>query len=284
MSRFIDEFSALVEGEGFNVFRVAEIKDGVLSEHIFTPTCAALDCYSVAKAFVVTALGFLYDDGLLSPDDKIVELLGDLCPADACPEYSSLTIDMAMRHMVGLPDGYLDIDVCPPSRYGTDFLGHLLTTAPKYTPGTRSIYTDAAYYLLARTAEAVSGEPLETLMWRRLFTPLDFGEAAWSKCPQGHAMGATGLFISTSDMAKLGQLYIDGGVYDGKRILSKVWVQTVLDRGYELCRIDGDGYAKGGMYGQALLIFPKDKRVVAWHSCEKKSLDTLWRFTCEYKD
>ena len=93
---------------------------------------------------------------------------------------------------------------------------------------------------------------------------MHFEETAWSCCPLGFAMGATGLFIRSADIAKLGQLYIDGGVYGGERYLSSEWCRTVLERGYELESVAPNVYAKGGMYGQIIMINTERRLSVAW--------------------
>ena len=80
-------------------------------------------------------------------------------------------------------------------------------------------------------------------------------------------MGATGLYIRCEDMVKLGAVYLNGGEYLGKRIVSPEWVARVLDRQYEFAP-NGikDAYSKGGMNGQNLLVIPSENRVVGWQS------------------
>ena len=71
----------------------------------------------------------------------------------------------------------------------------------------------------------ISGQTVDQLLNERLFQPMRFAEAAWSRCPQGFPIGATGLYLSAGDMVKLGALYRDGGVYEGKRLLSQAWTR-----------------------------------------------------------
>ncbi len=285
MNNFIKNFQNFTEKHHYHILHAVEIKDDIESEALFIPVHTAHDCYSVAKVFVVTAIGMLYDDGLLHPDDIITERLADLCPPNMDQAYRLLTIDHTLRHCLGLPAGYLDIDISHPDAFGTDFLTHILTTPPEYTPGTVSVYTDAAYYLLARLVEKISGLSLETFLWKRLFTPLGFREAAWSKCPEGHAMGATGLYLHTADMAKLGLLYLNHGMYNNTKILSEEWVDLVLSRGYELHSCcNHTAYAKRGMYGQMLMILPEQNRVIAWHACEPENMSALTEWICHYAD
>ncbi len=283
MSGFINDFKQFAKAKGYNILSVAEIKDGVAESECFMPCSAAFDCYSVAKVFVVTAIGLLHGDGLLSLDDKVCDLLADDCPEDTLPPYRELTVDAVLRHRIGLPAGYLDIDCERPELYGTDFLRSVFTVPPTDGIGKDYAYTDAAYYVLARVVEKVAGLPLETFMWQRLFTPLAFREAAWSKCPLGHAMGATGLFLHAEDVAKLGVLYLNGGRRQGKQILSEQWVSTVLERHYELSPI-GEAYGKGGMHGQYLIIIPSEGRAVAWQSLDSRRQDALVEWVAEYKE
>lgn len=88
----------------------------------------------------------------------------------------------------------------------------------------------------------------------------------------GHTIGATGLYVHSADMVKLGKLYLDGGVYGGKRLLSRDWVELALTRhlGFDSSSIAGESH-KGGMYGQRLMLLPEFERVIAiqsYGSCE----------------
>jgi CubicO group peptidase (beta-lactamase class C family) len=195
------------------------------------------------------------------------------------PEWDRLTLDMALTHRLALPGGFLDIDCIDANSFGTDYLAYMLTWPLTGKHGGERCYTDGAYYVLARCAEVRAGMRLAAFLDRELFTPLGYREAAWSCCPMGHAMGATGLYIRTEDMAKLGEVYRTGGMYQGQRLLSEAWVQTVRTRGYELTPKAGGAVGKGGMRGQMLAIFPD--RVVAWHACGGVDTDDLLTITAQ---
>ena len=78
-------------------------------------------------------------------------------------------------------------------------------------------------------------------------------------------------------MLKLGILYLNKGIWRGTRILSEEWIDTVLERGYELSP-KGDGwYGKGGMRGQMLAIHPTLGRAVAWHAFDSVPFDAIIR-------
>ena len=107
---------------------------------------------------------------------------------------------------------------------------------------------------------------MDDYLWKHLLYSLEFREMAWSKCPKGYPMGATGLYVYTEDLVKLGELYLNQGEYRGQKLISGEWVKTVLREGYEFARTAGGGYGKGGMYGQMLVFYPEQNRVVAYHS------------------
>lgn len=279
-SAFLDAFASELNRLEFHTYRIAEWRDGKLFSKDLLPASACLNSYSVAKAFTVTAAGLLYDRGLLGVDEKIVDIFRDEFPERHDPKWERMTVDHIMRHRGGFPSGYLDIDAQEIAAYGTeDFLQYLFQTELAAEPGEAWIYSDAAFYLLSRIVTKKTGRLLDELMWREVFSPLGFQEMAWSKCPMGYPMGATGLYIRTQDMVKLGALYLRRGVYSGKRILSEQWTAKVLERGYELCPAGGNGaYGKGGMCGQMLLVFPEDDRVLAWHSFDHRDMAPLFEW------
>ncbi len=290
MSTFLSDVEGFIKEKGYNIYSIAEIHGGKDAEIVrLIPTNSCQNSYSVAKAFVVTAIGLLYDRGIISTDDFVIELLGDEVSERTSENmdirWRSVTVDMALRHLLGLPVGFLDIDEGNVSAFGDDYLSYMLEYPLSADHGKERHYTDGAYYLLARVVEKLTGEPLDKFLWRELFFKLGFREAAWSKCPRGHCMGATGLYIRTDDMVKLGAVYLDGGLYRGERILSEKWVKTVLERGYELRPSGfGEGYSKSGMFGQILALFPKQNRVVAWHGYGFAEKNDLMYFISRYKD
>lgn len=269
---FLDAFAAEIGRLGFHIYRIAEWQDGRLSSRDLRPASACLNSYSVAKAFTATAVGLLYDRGMISPEERIADIFRGELPSGYDLRWEHMTVDHVLRHRGGFPEGYLDIDVQEISGYGTeDFLQYLFRTRLLSEPGTEYRYSDAAFYLLSRIVTRKTGCLLDALLWRELFSPLGFQEMAWSKCPLGYPMGATGLYVRTSDLTKLGALYLRHGVYAGKRILSEEWTNLAATRAYVFSPAGGHGaYGKGGMYGQMLLVLPEADRVLAWHSFEER--------------
>lgn len=232
------------------------------------PTC---NCYSVAKAFTVLAIGMLYDKGLIKPNDLLTKILNNYLPKNIDPLWKKVTIHHVLLHKIGFDQGLLDIDTDDASLYGTnDYLQIVLGTKLTHKPGSVYQYTDAAYYLLSRVVSEISGMDLSDFLRSVIMDKLKFKEFAWSRCPHGYSMGATGLYIRTEDMVKLGILFLNKGKWMNEQIVSSEWIDMVICEGYEFTHIKNGWYAKGGMRGQLLMFNFKKGRAIACHSFEEK--------------
>lgn len=272
MSSFLDYLKREIIKSEDNFFSIAEIiGDGDPEVVELKRNNPCQDIYSVAKAFIVTAIGMCVDRGLLKVTDTVVDALGSACPETYHPYWKETTVHNLLLHQIHVTSS-LDIDSLDANSFTEDYLNFFMNLDYLSKPGGERRYTDGAFYMLSRIVEEKVGESTDNFLWKELFYPLGFREAAWSHCPKGHAMGATGLYIRVGDMAKLGAIYLNGGVYKGRRYISEDWVNTVLTNGYELRRFDEtDAYCKGGMYGQQLLVIPERNRVVAWQGFQKGS-------------
>ena len=286
MSRFLEDFAEFIKCNDGRVFSVAEIIGNEIPEKInITPNNSSQNIYSVSKMYTVTAIGILCDRGLLSTEDTVTQILNNECPEGYDPYWNQTTVEMLMLHMTGYPGGF-DTDVFDASDYNPDYLKEIMLAKWICPPNTQRHYEDAGYYILSRIVNKVSGKTLLQFCWENIFLPLGFKEAAWSCCPEGHAIGATGLYIRVEDMVKLGAVYMGSGEYRGKRIVSAEWVKKVLDKHYEFAP-NGikDSYNKGGMNGQNLLVIPSENRVVAWQGYDIRSDGPdLTRFAAEYNE
>ena len=270
MSKFLDDFIKEIETrEKANVFFIAEYNGGEIEVKKLAHTNPCQDTYSVSKAYVVTALGLLFDRGLLRTDEILTDILADELPETYNEVWTKTTVDMLLLHKVGLSGGFLDIDCFDATQFGDDYLAYVLNAPIREDFDLeKDTYTDAAFYLLSRIVEKRAGMGTDNFLWKHLFYPTGCREAAWSHCPKGHVMGATGLYIRVEDMVKHAMIYLNGGMYEGKRILSEEWVNIVLERGYELKSCgDGKAFGKGGMRGQKMMLVPSANRAVAWLGC-----------------
>lgn len=281
----MDELTAIIREKEIPILRLAVYEDGREWERSFSVANDCNNIYSISKNFTATAIGILFDRGLLVPETRIAELFRRIDPSlweTLDPRWNDVTVHHLLTHQTGHGGMLLDMDCDNIFCYGTeDFLKKVLTEPLVYDPGTKFAYSDSNYYLLSRVVAAVTGETLQAFAARELLRPLFVQGWAWSACPYGHAMGGTRLFLRVKDMLHFGRLYLDGGVYDRKRILSENFVKAATAPqvrknetslyGYSFWRKDGYGaYHCGGMYGQKIFIDPKHHRVVAWQALDKE--------------
>lgn len=315
MSRFLRDFWDFAMRERYNVLRISHWRAGKIRTADIVRAHPSQHVYSLAKVLTLTAIGLLADEGKLSVSDRALPLLSGSSVDAQCMEiqdmgqsegaqgalyhpsraadestdqslsrWKQVCVDHLLAHRAGLPEGFLDVDQMDWRQWGTaDFLQYTLQSPLIREPGKERIYSDGAYYLLGRIAEQAAGLPLLQYLRERLLDPLGVRDAAWSTCPMGHAMGATGLYIRTEDLCKIGALYYQGGMYDGRQYLSEEWVRTVLEKEWEFTKLHPNGaWGKGGMMGQMLLVVPSEGRVVAWQAYDRKGNERLVRFGAEY--
>ena len=286
MSQFLEDLKAFCLKNEYCVYSIGEVKDGGEAEEIAVVAGnACQNGYSIAKLFTVTAVGLLYDRGQISPQDRVIDVLGEDCPRFSDPRWERVTVHHLLTHTSGLPGGCLDIDVLDSRTFGEDYLQYMFTLPFIADPGEQAAYSDGVFYLLSCLVEKLAGVCLLDYLWKNLFFPLGVREAAWSCCPKGHNIGATGLYMRSDDTAKLGELYRSGGVYQGTRYLSEEWVELAKSEEYELHPFGiGRLYGKGGMCGQKLFIDPDKNRVVAFHAYVKVDSDAIMKFEQEYEE
>ena len=281
----IDSISRIIEQNGISVFRLAVYDDGNVSEREFLVANDCNNVYSVSKNFTAAAVGILFDRGLLTPDTRVREVLEPLCPKlwrTLDRRWDEVTVKHLLTQTTGHGGMLLDVDCDDVFSYETqDYLEKVLTHPLVYNPGSQFAYTDSNYYLLSRIVARVSSESLQSFVAREILTPLKAQGFAWSTCPQGHAMGGTRLFITTRDMLNFGRMLLDDGVFDGKRVLSKAFIDEATSPqvvtgdisryGYSFwMRENSSCYHCSGMHGQRIFIDKKHRRVVAWQALDKR--------------
>ena len=276
-----------IHNEKINLIRYSVYKNGKITTSELVNTYPLSNCYSVTKAFTATAIGLLYDAGFLGIDNYITDILRTELPDAYNENLHKIKIRHLLTHTPGFDEGCLfEADKYT---HGTDdFLKFSLSRYIPNKPGTVFVYSNSSTYILSRIVEKLSGMPLDTVIQKHLFSKIGINECAWERCPMGHTMGATGLFIRTADMLKLGILYLNGGVWEGSRILSEEWVNmaTSLQMPVSSCGFGfwiepGRGYTATGAYTQLLAVAPDRKVVFAAHSYEKEKgdifSDIVWK-------
>lgn len=225
--------------------------------------------YSMSKSFTGTAIGIAVDEGILSLDEKLVDIFPDL----VAPNQARLIRSMTVRHLLTMSSG---------SRFnemGTLLDGNwqkmFLESVPKFEPGSAFDYNSLNTYMLAAVLQRKTGESLVSYLKPRLFDPLHIERFHWETCPMGIEKGGWGLSLTMEDAAKLGQLYLNRGMWEGKRIFSEEWAAAATSKqidtpkgemkhgyGYQIWMSDdAGGYQFNGAFGQYVVVSPQQDAI-----------------------
>jgi CubicO group peptidase (beta-lactamase class C family) len=246
--------------------------------------------YSLSKSFTSTAAAFAAAEGLLDLDDTVVSHFPEFDADITDPSSRSMRI----RHIAAMASGHEQETWS--EAFATDpnepVRGFLLIP-PDREPGQVFAYNQPCTYSLASIVQRHAGMPLTQYLRPRLFDPLGIGEVAWQAFRPGRERGYTGLHARTEDVAKLGQLYLQRGRWDGSPLISEDWVALATSKRIDTNETNPDwrqgygfqfwmsrhGYRGDGAYGQFCVILPERDAVVATTAATpdmQAVLDAMW--------
>ena len=220
MTRFHQAMTAL---PNVDIHHIMVLRHGkVISEYHALPYQAddLHTLYSASKTVTALAVGLAIDDGLLTVNDKVSKYLRDKMPATLTPALDSLTI----RHMLMMAAGREQDQSIPE---GDD---EWLTTWFKGNfseVGQHFVYDSMCTHALAVIVTRVTGKPMLQYVRERIFEPLHIVQADWELAPDSVETAGWGLRLHAESEAKLGQLMLQGGVWNGQRLLSEQWIHDM---------------------------------------------------------
>ncbi|MFA5762756.1 MAG: serine hydrolase [Bacilli bacterium] len=194
------------------------VKDGhLLGEWYFGEEQGLIEAMSATKSIVSLAIGLLIDDGKIASLDTPVHIF--------FPEWSDgpkrkITVRHLLAHSSGLE--------CKPTTediyQSDDFVRFGLDAKVEKEPLEQIFYNNRAFNILTGVVEKASGRRMDEFLKARLFDPIGISGTSWTLDKAGNPHAMSGLQIRPLDLAKIGQLMIDRGVWRGKRIVSEEWV------------------------------------------------------------
>ncbi|MBO4757258.1 MAG: serine hydrolase [Bacteroidales bacterium] len=215
-------FKALDEG-GYEVHGLMILRhDKVVAEHWWAPYGPQYPhaMYSATKSFTGAAVGFAVQEGLLKVSDKVQSFFPELMPEHPAPELARLTVE----HLLTMSAGHARTSY-PGS--GTDQVRSFLAMDYAHEPGTSFAYNITCSHMLSNIITKVTGLTLYEYLKPRLLDPLGIKDVVWEMDMDGRNMGNGGMHSKTSDLAKFGIFLKNKGMWNGKQLLNREWVEAM---------------------------------------------------------
>ncbi len=223
--------------------------------------------HSMSKTVTGMAVGLLFDDGLIDTDMKLIDIFPEL------PYKDKRFADITVEHLLTMRAGVDFSEAGAVTESG--WTGAFFKSSMYFAPGTSFNYNSMNSYILARIVERITGRSFLSIVESRLFVPLAIKNFLWELSPEGTAKGGWGLYLSTESWAKLGQMVMDKGVFEGGRILSAEWIRrtvypsstpketiSTFGYGYQIWVSEYGEILFNGMLGQNVWICPEN-RIIA---------------------
>jgi len=219
--------------------------------------------YSVSKSVGSALLGVAVDERLLALEDSVCKYAP--APAGADPTSCDTTIASVVQMTSGLEwsESYDDPKTSNvlPMLYGDEpDVGLYMAMRPRAKkPGEAWKYSSGDSNLLARALKgALGGRDMRAWANEKLFVPAGLTSAIFESDAAGNLLFSSGVFMTTRDMARFGQLYLDDGMNGTTRVLSSSWVaftHTPAPAVAKLTPKTGDGLdQRGGSYGASFWL------------------------------
>lgn len=232
--------------------------------------------HSMCKSITGMAIGMLIEEEKLKLDENIYDIFPDHTNAFSKIFRSVITVENLLTMTSGVTFNESGIVS------GNDWLGSFLNASVNGKPGTEFQYNSLNTYVLSAIVMKRTGETLTEYLTPRLFGPLGITKYYWETCPKGITKGGWGLFLCAEDMAKLGQLYLQRGKWNGQQLVSEYWIEISTARhlktqndtygyGYQLWMEQRPGsFEYNGMLGQNVIIYPDMDMVLVTNAGNKE--------------
>ncbi|MCL2068531.1 MAG: beta-lactamase family protein [Oscillospiraceae bacterium] len=224
----LESFRAAISGH--DIFSALTVKNGVIIDEYYKDGYDENDVFrfaSCTKSLTSIVIGIAIERGYLSGiDAKLAEFFPQLAGTDK--------ENIAIEHLLGHTSGiYWRESNGPMFREFTsseNWLEFVFSQRVEAAPGALFQYTTGGSHVLAAILQEATGETAHDFAKQYLFYPLGMESVEWRTDPQGYTDGGNGVSMTARDAAKLGQLYLNGGAWEGEQIISREWVEESTRR------------------------------------------------------
>lgn len=257
-------------------------------------TCQKNHVFSLSKSFCSTAVGIACDKGLLSLDERIIDIFPDKCPENISENLSKMTL----LNVLSMNTGH---SACVMNAMMTaeDPVKAFLACNVEFAPGTHFAYNTGATCLAGACLTKRSGLSVLEFLEINLFRHMDIKGSKWLS-HKGLSEGGVGFYTTSEDAAKLGMLYLNGGKWNGKQLISEKYVKLassfISDNsgngnpdwcagyGLQFWMNAKGGFRGDGAYGQLCMVFPEKNIVIGLigdAGAMQPEIDCVYRFVDE---
>jgi len=255
--------------------------------------------YSLSKSITSTAVGFATSEKQLAVNDRVTSFF----PYEVPETLSAKLFRMTVKDLITMSAGQEYDPTYKVMGNRGSWVNTFLRTPVLNEPGTKFLYNSLATYMLSAIVQKVTGQKVIDYLTSRLFEPLQITGADWEESTQGVSTGGWGLRLKTEDIAKVGQLYLQKGFWNGKQLLPREWIeeatsfkidqapgarQEVKDSSdwmqgycYQFWRCRYNAYRGDGAFGQFMIIMPDQDAVIVMTSETEdmqKELNLVWKY------
>lgn len=250
------------------------------------------EIFSLSKSFTSTAIGLLYDEGKLTVEDRIIDIFPDKVPE----VISDNLAEMKIKNVLSMNTGH-ESCVMPIMYNSDDPVKAFMSVEVKYKPGTHFAYNTGATMLLACIVEKLTGMSLLDYLTKKIFIDMEIYDIRWNPTDSGIKEGGCGIHVSCDDIAKFGLLYLNKGVWKGKRLISEDWIKQATQKvsengdngssdwacgyGFQFWMMYKGGFRGDGACGQLCVVIPEKELVFAVQAClgdMQNEIDALLEF------
>jgi CubicO group peptidase (beta-lactamase class C family) len=268
-----------IEKQSLAVDGVVVIRNGVIVAETYygsNKQTTPHQLYSCTKSFISALIGIALESGDFPEGVRqpVLAFFPDKTFSNPDPRKAAMTLEHLLTMTSGL-DWQEGDPIYQQMWQSRDWVKFVLDRPMADDPGADFNYNSGVSHVLSGIVQQGSGMLTQNFAQERLFTPLGINTPRWDKDADGLAIGGWGLTLTPRDMAKLGFLYLHGGVWDGQQIVPAAWVEAStmahietggdLNYGYQWWIYpDGSGYTALGRYGQIIFVAPESDLVVVF--------------------